>query len=170
MCCRGIPLFAAMIGASALLAGADDIKPGQKPFDDSTFVMEAASGGMFEVELGKIAESRAKNDDVRKFGQRMVDDHGKGNEQLKKAAMSAGITVPAKMNEKDQKNLDRFKNYTGENFDQDYVKDMISDHQHDIAEFTRASKEAKNPAIKEFAAKSLPLLKDHLAAAKKLKP
>jgi putative membrane protein len=72
------------------------------------------------------------------------------------------------MNDHDQKNLEQFKNYKGQNFDQDYVNAQVEDHTQDIALFTRASKEAKDPAIKKFATQTLPTLKSHLEAAKKL--
>ena len=98
----------------------------------------------------------------------MVDDHGKANEQLKKIAKAAGISVPEKMNDKNQKEYDPFKAYKGENFDQDYIKTMIKDHEEDVKEFTRASKEAKNADVKDFAAKTLPTIQEHLEVAKKL--
>jgi putative membrane protein len=166
---RGIQLCAAI----ALLAvwfvplPADE-KPVSKPFDDSQFVMKAASGGMHEVELGRIATTHAKNEDVKRFGQLMVDDHTKANDDLKKTAQTAGISVPTKMDEECQKEVDRFKNYKGDNFDRDYVKHMVEDHQKDVTEFTQASKEAKNPAIKDFAARTLPVVQGHLDKAKKL--
>jgi predicted outer membrane protein len=42
---------------------------------------------------------------------------------------------------------------------------MIADHEKDEALFTRASKEEKNPAIREFARNTLPIIQDHLATA-----
>lgn len=155
----------------AISARADeDKKPGEKPFDDQEFVQMAASGGMHEVALGKIAAKKATSDAVKKFGERMVTDHGKANADLKKAAATAGLSVPETMNEKQQKEVERFRNYTGSDFDRDYMKHMISDHESDLALFTRASKEAKNPAIKEFATKTLPVIQAHLEAAKKIQP
>ncbi len=146
----------------------EDTKPGQKPFDDQDFVQKAASGGMLEVMLGKMAASKATSDSVKKFGERMVTDHGKANENLKKAAAVAGYTVPDSLNEKDEKTYEHFLNYKGSDFDRDYVKHMLTDHEEDVALFTRASKEAKNPAIKDFATKTLPVLESHLEAVKKL--
>src|SRR5215208_3996462 len=61
---------------------------------DKTFVMEAAKGGMAEVELGRLATEKAANADVKQFGQRMVDDHSKANEQLKSLAAQKGVTLP----------------------------------------------------------------------------
>ena len=49
---------------------------------DQDFVTKAAQGGLAEVELGTIAEDRASAADVKKFGQQMVDDHGKANDEL----------------------------------------------------------------------------------------
>src|SRR5438552_16844085 len=55
---------------------------------DRHFIKEAADGGLAEVELGQLAVEKASSDEVKKFGQRMVDDHGKANEQLKQIATS----------------------------------------------------------------------------------
>jgi putative membrane protein len=153
-----------------VVIGAPGQKPDQKPFDDAEFVKKAASGGMHEVELGKIAMTQAKNEDVKKFAEMMVTDHGKAGDELKKAAKEAGVNVPDKMSDEDQKEVDKFKDYKGTNFDQDYMKHMLSDHEKDVALFKRASKEAKNPKIKDFAAKTLPVVQAHLDQARKIQP
>src|SRR6476659_6762106 len=61
---------------------------------DRTFVMEAARGGMAEVEMGRLAVNKASNADVKQFGQRMVDDHGKANDELKGLASRKNVTLP----------------------------------------------------------------------------
>jgi putative membrane protein len=146
----------------------EDRKPMARSFDDAEFVLKAASGGMLEVELGKVAMIRCKNDNIKAFGERMVKDHGKIGDELKKAANAAGLLVPEKMNDEHQKEFDRFKEYKGENFDHDYIDYMVNCHEADLAEFTRASKEAQNPAVKDFAAKTLAVVQSHLDKAKKL--
>jgi putative membrane protein len=60
---------------------------------DKKFVMEAAHGGMMEVELGKIAAQKAMSEDVKQFAQRMVDYHGKANDELMQLASTKGITI-----------------------------------------------------------------------------
>lgn len=146
---------------------ADD-KKGDQPFDDATFVKKAASGGMLEVELGKVAAKQAKRDDVKKFGEQMVADHTKANEELKAAAKAAGLEVPTKLGDEHAKHFDMFANYKGTDFDRDYAKHMVKDHEEDVALFTRASKEAKSKDIKDFATKTLPTLQKHLEMAKKI--
>jgi len=154
--------------ASIVVRADEDKKPAEKPFDDGEFVQKAASGGLHEVALGKIAASRAKLSAVKKFGERMVTDHSKANEALKKAAAAAGLSVPEMMNEQHQKEVDRFKNYSGSDFDGDFIKHAIVDHEEDVALFSRASKAAVNPAIKDFATQTLPVVREHLKVAKKI--
>jgi putative membrane protein len=62
--------------------------------DDHKFVMKAAEGGKWEVELGNLAVSKATSADVKQFAQRMVDDHGKAGGELAQLAQSKGITLP----------------------------------------------------------------------------
>ncbi len=158
-----VALLAGVIGARA-----EDRKAADEPFDDTAFVKTAASGGMAEVEVAKIAATQAKNDDVKKFAEMLVKDHTKANEELKSAAKAANIAVPEKIDDKHQKHVDTFKNYKGTNFDKDFVKHEVADHTEAVALFTRASKEAKNKELKDFATKALPTLQKHLEEAKKL--
>jgi putative membrane protein len=159
--------IALALGAAAGQQG-EDRKPAQKPFDDAEFVKMAASDGLHEVALGKIAGEKAKNADVKKFAEKMVTDHTKANDDLKTAAKEAGVAVPEQMTDDHQKEVNRFKDYKGDNFDQDYVKHMVKDHEDAVALFTKATKEAKNKALREFATKYLPVIQGHLDDAKKL--
>jgi len=155
-----------MFGA-ILVQAKQETKPGQ-PFNDTVFVQKAASACMAEVQLGKIAEQRGVNAAVKKYGERIASDHAKGNESLTKAAQSAGIEAPQKMDEHCQAEVDKFKNYKGTDFDRDFIKDAVTDHEKVIALLTQATKEAKNPAIKEWATQALPVLQAHLEIAKKI--
>ena len=132
--------------------------------DDIKFVAEAASGGMTEVALGKIAQQKGVNPRVKKFGAMMVTDHSKANERLKALAQSENIAVPSSPNADDQKTIDKLSAKSGRDFDDAYVSDMIDDHQHDIKAFEGASKTLKDPDLKAFAIKTLPVLKMHLDA------
>jgi putative membrane protein len=135
---------------------------------DRSFVMAAANGGLEEVELGKLATSKATNPDVKSFGQKMVDDHSKANDQLRQVASSRGISLPADLDKKARADYNRLDKLSGDAFDRAYVKMMVKDHVKDVAEFDRESKRATDPDVRQFAASALPTLKDHLAMAKDL--
>jgi putative membrane protein len=161
-------LFAAAVLAAAPVLADDKRSSDTKAFNEAEFVKKAASGGMHEVELSKLAAKQGKSAAVKKYGQMLVDDHTKANAELKKAATAAGMTVPDKMTDEDQKELDKFKSLSGEEFDRAFAKHAVEDHEKDIKEFTRASQEAKTVQVKDFAAKTLPTLQSHLNEAKKL--
>jgi putative membrane protein len=132
---------------------------------DQTFVMDAAKGGMAEVELGKLAAEKASNNEVKQFGQRMVDDHGKANNELKSLASSKNITLPNELDAKDKAVRDRLSKLSGAAFDRAYMQAMLRDHRKDVNEFKRESTSGKDPEIKAFASKTLPTLEEHLKQA-----
>jgi putative membrane protein len=132
---------------------------------DQHFVMEAANGGMAEVELGKLAADKASSDEVKKFGQRMVDDHGKANDELKKLAENKNITLPTAPDAKHKATIDRLSKLSGEAFDRAYMQEMLKDHRKDVSEFRTESKSGKDADVKAWAAKTLPTLEEHLKLA-----
>lgn len=135
---------------------------------DSKFVLEAAMGGMAEVQLGQLAVDKATSPDVKQFGQRMVDDHGKANQELTQLAGTKGITLPTTLDAKHQADVDRLSKLTGEEFDHSYMKMMVDDHNKDVADFQHESSGGKDPDVKAWAAKTLPTLEQHQSMAKSI--
>jgi putative membrane protein len=129
------------------------------------FVKEAAVGGMAEVEMGKLAADKASSDEVKKFGERMVEDHGKANDELKTLAQNKNITLPTSLDAKHKATLDRLSKLSGESFDRAYMQEMVKDHKKDVNEFRTESKSGKDPDVKAWAAKTLPTLEEHLKLA-----
>ena len=132
---------------------------------DHKFVQEAAIGGMAEVELGKLAEQNASSDQVKSFGKRMVDDHGKANDELKTLAQNKNITLPTDLDAKHKALRDRLSKLHGAEFDKAYMQAMLQDHKKDVNEFRHESTSAADPDVKSFAAKTLPTLEEHLRLA-----
>ncbi len=132
---------------------------------DSTFATKAAQGGLAEVQMGQLATQKAENADVKSFGQQMVDDHTKANDEFKDIASKKGVTLPTSMNAKDQATYDRLSKLSGAAFDRAYMADMVRDHRADIAEFEREANSGSDPDIKGFASKTLPTLRHHLEMA-----
>lgn len=134
--------------------------------DVSDFAGKAAIGGMLEVELGKLAQAQGMNNRVKAFGKMMVDDHTKAGEELRTLAAKKNISVPASLPEDQLKEVADLKGKSGVDFDKSYIKKMLRDHRHDIGEFDKMAKEGSDPEMKEYAAKTLPVLKMHLDSAK----
>jgi putative membrane protein len=121
---------------------------------DKTFMMNAAKGGMMEVEWGKLAAQNAQNADVKKFGNRMVTDHSKANSELMALAKEEGVTLPG------AKSPGKWKS------DKDYMDMMVKDHEADLAEFQKEAQGGTDPDLKAFAAKYSKVVQEHLNMAK----
>jgi putative membrane protein len=132
---------------------------------DETFAMKAAQGGLAEVQLGQLAAQKASNPDVKAFGQKMVDDHQKANDQLKQAAAKENIALPTEPAAKDKAEAARLEKLSGDAFDKAYMSHMVTDHKKDVAEFQREAKSGQDDQIKNFAQQTLPTLQDHLKMA-----
>jgi putative membrane protein len=132
--------------------------------NDAKFATEAASGGMTEVILGKMAQDKSSNAGVKDFGAMMVTDHSKANDELIALAKSKNITLPSVPGADDQKSIDELNNKPKADFDKAYVSMMVDDHKKDIGAFEDAEKNCKDPDLKAFATKTLPTLKKHLSA------
>jgi putative membrane protein len=140
-------------------------KSTKKAATDQAFVMNAARGSMAEVDLGKLAADKASSQQVKDYGQRMVDDHGKANDELKTLAQTKNITLPTDLSAKDKAQHARLSNLSGAAFDRAYMQATITNHRTDVNEFRQASKMGKDADIKAFASKTLPTLQDHLKMA-----
>lgn len=132
----------------------------------SDFAVEAANGGLMEVELGKIAQEKGTSQRVKDFGAMMVRDHGKANDELKALATSKNITLPDSVGAEHRDHIMDMSKKTGKDFDKAYIDMMVSDHKEDIDKFQKASTDLTDPDLKTFASSTLPTLKAHQDSAK----
>lgn len=136
--------------------------------EDAKFATEAASGGLAEVELGKLAEQKASDAKVKAFGAMMVKDHSKANEELKALAAKKNIALPTAPAEEKQKKMQEISAKTGADFDKAYVEEMLADHKKDVTLFEEASNKVQDPEMKQFIDKTLPVLRTHLDHIQKI--
>ena len=137
---------------------------------DRDFMMDAATGGMMEVELGRVAAQQGTSDAVKQFGQRMVDDHTKANTELMSLASTKGVTLPTALDEKHRAEVTKLSSMTGAEFDRAYSKMMLSDHKKDVNAFEKESTKGNDADLKAFATTALPTLREHLQMAQALNP
>jgi putative membrane protein len=136
---------------------------------DKKFVEKAATGGLMEVDLGRLASEKASTDEAKQFGQQMVTDHSKANDELKKLAQDKGVDLKqaeSKATSQGQATKDKLSKYNGVAFDKAYMDDMVKDHTKDVKEFEDESKKAQDADLKSWVEKTLPTLQEHLKMAK----
>src|SRR4051812_34492016 len=128
------------------------------------FVTAAAISDMYEVEAGKIAEQRAQSAKVKDFGAQMVKAHTATTAALKKilASNNVAVTPPAHLDDRRQNLIDSLRGAKAEDFDHRYLEQQEAAHKEAQILMRGYAKSGDNPAIKQFAAQTLPKVEDHL--------
>jgi putative membrane protein len=151
-----VAVFAAEKPASSSATKGTAAKTNKLSAKDKTFMLEAGKGGQMEVNWGKLAAQNGQSGDVKKFGNRMITDHSKWNNELMALAKEEGVTVPT------VKSSGKWKS------DKDYMDDMVQDHTKDLAAFQDEAQNGSDPDLKKWADKTAKGVKKHLDMAKEV--
>lgn len=136
---------------------------------DAEYAVDAAEGGLMEVELGRLAATNASHPKVKEFGAMMVQDHSAANEELKAIAAQKNITLPAALGENKREKVAELSKLMGADFDKKYASFMVEDHEEDIKLFQKEAENGNDASLKQWAAAKVPTLQHHLEMAKAAK-
>jgi putative membrane protein len=153
------PLDSSMNGS----AGADT-----QLMKDRMFVRKAAEDGYAEVQFGQLAIKKSASDDVKKLGQKMVDDRKTVDDDLKPAADELGVRTPTKMAKADQEEFDKLNVMSGEDFDKEYLAYSLKSHRKNLHEFRTEETLTSDPQLKDAVASLQPVIVGHLYMVNKL--
>jgi putative membrane protein len=159
-----VAVFAAALAFSASAALAQDKKAADK--DSVKFLRGAIEGNYAEIDAGKLAQEKSKNEAVKQYGALLVKDHSAANEKARQAATQLGVTPPAGASVMEKAEYVKFKVLSGATFDRSFAKGMIKDHEAAIKDYQKAS--AKNDVAGAYAKETLPTLQNHLKEAQSL--
>jgi putative membrane protein len=134
---------------------------------DHHFMMEAARGGMMEVQVAQMAQQKAASDEVKQYARQLEQDHSKANEKLKAIAQERGVQLPSDLGPH-QAMVSQLNNLSGEEFDRQFMKMQVQHHKKDINQFRKQTKSSMDSDLREFASSNLPTLEQHLRQAQTL--
>jgi len=129
---------------------------------------DIARGNMVEISLSQVAVTRSQNEAVRQFAQMMVTDHTAAGNELQTLATSKNITLPTAMDQKHQSAMTKLGGESGSEFDRDYMKQMVNDHEKMLSLLQKEASSGTDADLKAFAAKTVPTVQSHLTAAHSL--
>ncbi len=135
---------------------------------DTAFIRQAIRGNYTEVALGRLADSRAENDDVEDFAERMVSDHNSMNEEWSDLAEEHDMKVGLDFGPTGQQTIERLEDLSGAEFDQAYMSEMIRHHEQDLAAFQRMSTSAGSADVRQLASSGASKIREHLALARQV--
>jgi putative membrane protein len=163
----GIERFGKNLGAGVvegLKAGA-----GIVPETDKQFIISAASGGIAEVEMARIALEKTRTPQVKRHAQQMINDHTQANDELRRIASAKGVALPESPNANHRAMVDRLRSTPERDFDETYVREAgINAHQEMRTLFRNQSNSGTDPDIRAFAAKTLPTVETHLKHSERI--
>ena len=135
---------------------------------DAKALKNLAEANRAEVDTGKVALQKAQSDPVKKFAQHMVDEHGKMLSEVEQLAEAKGVKLPDSAGVKNKAMERKLEAASSDKFDKDYMAAMVKDHQADVKELEKLSKNTKDPEVKAAVDKALPEVKKHLEMAKQV--
>ncbi len=134
----------------------------QQGMVDQAFVKKALEGGTAEVQLGQLAQQKSQSEDVKQFGQKMVEDHTRLGDQMKPIAQQLGVKEPKGPSKKDKQLMAKLEGLSGEQFDQAYIQAMVKDHKQDLKEFENEAQNGQDPNVKQAAQQGAGVISQHL--------
>jgi putative membrane protein len=158
-----VALSAALFGATPAFA-----QKGQVDSADAKAMKNLAQANLAEIETGKLAASKAESPEVKQFGQRMVDDHGKMLDALKQLAQEKGVELPTQPKAGDAKKLQKLQALSGEKFDRTYMSEMVKDHRKDVKDTAGIAKKAKDADLKSAVQQANQTISEHLQSAQQI--
>lgn len=143
-------------------APGDPTAPAQGSFSDQAFVRSALEGSVAEVELGQLAQQKSQSDDVKQYGQKMVQIHTQLDQQIKPVAKQLGVSEPKGPSKKQKKEIARLEALSGPQFDEEYIRKMVKDHEKAVKDFKEEIQLAQDPNVKRIAQSDEPVFEQHL--------
>jgi len=135
---------------------------------DVAFVQKAMQANHAEVKVSDAAQTRAKNDRIKTFADRMVKDHSENNTKLEALAKSKNIAFKTEPDADHMMKIGNMAKLKDDEFDRAYAAMMVEDHGAAVALFEKAAADADDPDIKAFASTTLPALREHATMAQAL--
>jgi putative membrane protein len=151
-------------------AAADAVTGAGDTSTPTGFAMNAALSDMFEIESSRVALEKSKSPEVKQFAQMMIDGHTKTTEELKSIVSAAGLqmTPPTALDERRQGMITELRNAAANEFDTTYLDQQTKAHNEALELHRSYAENGDNPQLKAFAAKTAPIVQQHIDMAKKL--
>lgn len=137
---------------------------------DHAFLKKAAEINLTEIQIGKIAEQRSSDPNIKKLAGTIIKDHQEANKNLERLAASKGVTLPNEPSIWERRSISSFEKEQGDKFNKEFLSLNIKGHEKAVALFEKESARTQDPDIKAWAQKMVPSLKEHLAVAQSSKP
>ena len=131
------------------------------------FLAQALQDSLAEVELCEMALQKTANDEVKKFAQRMIDEHSQMGREIEQLAGRKNLSLPTDVSDEDRSVMDRLSTLDGPDFDRQFIEHNVKEHEKDIKVFRHYAEQEQDPELKAMAGKGEQMLAQHAIIARK---
>jgi putative membrane protein len=135
---------------------------------DKMFLRAAAESGIAEIKFSQLALEKSTTDDVKTFGQKMIDDHTQLNAAMSPVADAMGIRLPKEMNKEDQAAYEKLNTLSGSDFETAYLTQMLKMHRKSMRNYRIEANSVTESQLSDFVAKGEHTIHEHLVMVNKL--
>jgi putative membrane protein len=138
------------------------------PVADQAFVRSVLESDAIEVQLGQLAQEKSQSDDVKQFGQKMVENRKRLDDQLAPLAKQLEVSQPKGPNKKDKQEIAKLQSLSGPQFDEEYIRVVVKGHEKDVKNFKSEAQSAQDPNVQRAAQMDEPVIAQYLLAIQQI--
>lgn len=131
--------------------------------DAAQFVRSVAVSDLYEIEAGRLAQSRAASEAVREASSLVARDHLESSRKLKEQAAVSRLPLPSRLDSRHAGLIDQLRAAPSERFDRIWLDQQIAVHREAVTLMRRYRKEGRDAGMRRFAGEALPIMESHLA-------
>ena len=136
---------------------------------DQKMLKDMAMSNLAEIEAARMAQGKTQSEQVKNFAQQMIDDHTKALGEVQQLAQTKGVSLPTELDRTHKRKAERLGALSGDACDQAYMNQAgLADHKATHALLQRTQAKAKDPDLKALAARTIPIVDQHLNSANQL--
>ena len=159
-----IPAIAAVVGGALF---AQDPRVGTSLNEqDRMFIQNVAKANQDEIDLGNLAQQKSSNSQVKSYGNTLVTDHTKNQQELSNLAARKGVSIQPYEGATARSEYQLLQGQSGAMFDRSFASQMVQDHEKAISMFEQELMVTQDPAMRNYIDSTLPVLRKHLNEAR----
>ncbi|HZA93608.1 MAG TPA: DUF4142 domain-containing protein [Gemmatimonadales bacterium] len=135
---------------------------------DRKYIVNVDNHHMMEIRLGQMAEERGRDESVKEFGRRMARDHTELRKQWLTMISNSGMKYKSGMGPKHREKLDYLQQFSGREFDREYMTLMTKHHRGYVSYFSKEGRAANYSGVRRAVNRAIPMLQQHFQLAKRI--
>jgi predicted outer membrane protein len=129
---------------------------------DRTFLVKVRQAGLWEIPAGRLAQTHASSDAVRRAGLHLIDGHSKLDQLVREDARILGVQLPNEATPEQQGWVKQLDDAQGDEFDRLFANLLRASHGKIFATIGEVRAATQNDLIRRHARQANQTVLDHL--------